>query len=138
MIEIKIPFKTPTINHLHGHNMRGGFYLKKEAKELKKEIKEIVDGYVIENIIILHGSKLKVTTEVHENWLTKKGTIKKKDIANREKFLIDSVFDALGLEDSFIYEHTMKKIQDTEEFAIVKIDAIEKEETNKCGSVTGS
>ena len=34
-MEIKIPFKTPSINHLHGHNKFGAFYLKPEAKKLK-------------------------------------------------------------------------------------------------------
>ena len=47
--------------------------------------------------------------------------MKKKDIANREKFLIDSVFNALGLDDCFIFEHAMRKAQSDEEKAIIII-----------------
>lgn len=124
-MKIKIPFKTPSINHLHGHNRFGAFYLKPEAKKLKEEIKKIVEKDILENIIILKmDSKFKVKVEVHENWLTKKGDVKRKDVANREKFLIDAVFDALGLDDKFIFEHSMKKIQSEKEFAIIKIEVL--------------
>lgn len=122
--EIKIPFKTPTINHLYWHrgNMK---IMTTEAKKLKEKIKEIVLKDISLFIPNLNAG-LKVEVEVHENWLTKEGAVKKKDISNREKFLIDSVFDALNIDDKYIFEHSMKKIQDEkEEFAIVKISQME-------------
>ena len=51
----------------------------------------------------------------------KRETIKKKDVANREKFLIDSIFRGLGLDDSFVFEHTMFKIQSEVEMSVVSI-----------------
>jgi len=54
--------------------------------------------------------------------VTKKDTIKKKDIANREKFLIDSVFESLGIDDSHIWEHRLLKHDDEKEYAVVKIE----------------
>ena len=66
--------------------------------------------------------QLKVTTLVYESWYTKKGDVKKKDLANREKFLIDSVFSALGIDDKFIFEHTMRKVQSDEEKVIIRIE----------------
>lgn len=138
MIEIKIPFKTPTVNHLY-FNWNGRMIKTKIAKDLDKAIKQLCEDYIVKNIIISGPeTKLKVSIEIHEDWFCKDGRVKKKDLANREKFMIDSIFKGFGLEDKFIFEHEMKKIQDTEEFAIVKIDAIEKEETNKCGNATGS
>jgi len=47
-----------------------------------------------------------------------------KDIANRKKFLIDSVFRGLGLDDSFIFEHTMFKVQSEEEKAAITITSL--------------
>ena len=97
--------------------------LTKEARELKEEIKQIVYKslpFVCSNL----NDGLRVEVEIHENWITKKGEIKKKDIANREKFLIDSVFAALGIDDKFIFEHSMKKVQDDQEFAIIKIEEV--------------
>ena len=70
------------------------------------------------------STPLKVVIEVHEDWYTKKQIVRRIDIANREKFLVDSVFNALGIDDKFIFEHTMRKIQDTEEFSIIEIEAI--------------
>lgn len=122
--EVKLPFKTPTINHLYGRHSRGFMFVKKEAKDLKEEIRKIIIKslpFVCSDL----NKGLKVRVEIHENWFSKKGTVLRKDVANREKFLIDSVFDALDIDDKFIFEHNFIKIQDTEnEFAIVKIEEI--------------
>ena len=94
--------------------------LTKEARQLKKEIKEIVNGIPMD----IQEQKLKVEVEIHEDWLTKKGEVKRKDISNREKFLIDAIFDALGIDDKFIFEHTMKKVQSNKEYAHIKIQEV--------------
>lgn len=128
MITITIPEKTPTINHLYGQR-KSGFgqtrFLKKEAIELRERI----FGYVQEAIKdfpmdMLEGHKLSVEVSIFENWLTKKSEIKKKDLLNREKFLIDSVFAALDIDDRFIYYYATKKIQSEEEKAVITIKAI--------------
>ena len=117
-MEIEIPFKTPTINHLYGqHGVHK--YLKPEARALRDEIEKIVfDCAQVPPL----NKKLSVTVQIHENWLTKKGDVKKKDVSNREKFLIDSIFDAIGVDDKMIYKHTMEKIQSNEEKAVIKIE----------------
>ncbi len=122
---ITIPKKTPSINHLHGH--RGyRWYLKPEGKELKEYISRCVaETYCEED---LREKKLSVSIDIYENWLTKKGLVARKDLKNREKFLIDSVFQALGLDDKFIYVHKMQKVQSETEKSIIKIDVIEDEE----------
>jgi len=122
-MKIKIPFKTPSINHLYGHNKFGAFYLKPEAKKLREEIKEIIVNQAFP-LFSQEEVPLKVTTEIYEDWFTKKGLVKTKDVSNREKFLVDSVFDAMGIDDKFIFEHTMKKIQSDKEFAIVTIEVL--------------
>lgn len=119
-MKIIIPFRTPTINHLYGRRMGGFMFMKQEAVDLKAEIKRIVYKslpFVCSNL----NAGLKVTVEIHENWMCKNGSVKRVDIANREKFLIDSVFDALGIDDKFIFEHTMKKIQSDEEKSVITI-----------------
>ena len=124
-MKITIPFKTPTINHLYGFR---GFhkFITKEAKEVKKKISEIVKKTMKEQYIWTGEitPKLIVIIEIYENWLTQKGEIARKDISNREKFLMDSIFEALEIDDKLIFEHTMKKIQSTEEKAIVTIGVI--------------
>jgi hypothetical protein len=113
-MKITIPFKTPTINHLYWH--RGNIkIMKKEARELQKKIKDLVPKMTIEE------KPLKVVTYICEDWYCKNGKIANKDVSNREKFLIDSVFKALGIDDRYIFEQTLKKVQDKEEKAIIEI-----------------
>jgi len=122
MIKIMIDKKTPSVNHLYGHNRLGHFYLKKEGKELRKYIfNKIKNDISKDKLKDFHDIKLSVTVEIYENWYTKKGAVKKKDVANREKFLIDSVFNALGLDDCFIFEHVMLKVQSEDEKAAITI-----------------
>lgn len=112
---ITINEKTPSVNHLY---MQRGFvrFLTKEAKELKERIKA---RCMPDNSLV--GVLLRVVVEIHENWYYENGNIKKKDVANLEKFLIDSIFEGLGLDDKYIFEITMKKVLDTEEKAIIEI-----------------
>ncbi len=120
---IKIPFKTPTVNHLYGRHSKGFMFVKQEAKDLKEEIRKIVlkdISLIIPNL----NDGLKIEVEIHENWYSKKGTVLRKDIANREKFLIDAVFDALGIDDKYIFEHKLIKVQDSEEYSLIKIGGI--------------
>jgi len=122
MIKIIIDRKTLSVNHLYGHNRLGHFYLKKEGKELREYIlKKIKNKISKDKLKHFQDIKLSVTVEIYEDWYTKKGAVKKKDVANREKFLIDSVFNALGLDDCFIFEHIMKKVQSEEEKAEITI-----------------
>lgn len=123
-ITIKIDKRTPSVNHLYGTNRQGIRYMSKEAKMLKHQIKEMTkeqakkQGYDLD---IWKYRLLRVHTKIHESWWTLKNTVKKKDIANREKFLIDSIMDGLGLEDSYVWEHILTKVDDDAEKAIVTI-----------------
>ncbi len=119
-MEIKIPFKTPTVNLMYA-TFRGNRVKSKEAKILSKEVGEIVINSPTE---IIKG-ELKVSIEVHSNWYNKDGTIKKRDIANLEKFITDSIFEHLDeMDDKQIFKLVMNKIQSDQEFAIIKIEAI--------------
>jgi hypothetical protein len=108
--------------------MHGRFrFMTKEAKKIKKDIAEIVSEVMKEQYIWTGNvtPKLQVQIAIYENWLTKKGDVKIKDLANREKFLIDSIFEALDIDDKFIFKHTMVKIQSEIEKAVVTIEVME-------------
>ena len=120
MMKIIIPFKTPTINHLYGQRGYRKF-LTKEAKELRKEITEIIKKEKEKGFFIVNTNNIELTVEIYENWHNKDGSVKRKDISNREKFLIDSIFNELGIDDKGIFKHTMIKKQADKEYAIVKI-----------------
>jgi Holliday junction resolvase RusA-like endonuclease len=119
-MKIIIPFRTPTINHMYWH--RGNIkIMTTEAKKIRADINEIVCKL---NSKKLQGKQLKVIIDIYEDWKTKKGELKKKDVLNREKFLNDSVFESLGIDDKFIFEQTFRKIQSNEEKSVIEIEAI--------------
>lgn len=122
IMKLKIPFKTPTINHLY-FNWNNRRILTKKAKELKIEIKEVVKKQLT-NEKFNENEKLKINIDIYEDWYCKNGSIKRKDISNREKFLVDSIFDAININDKQIFKHTMNKIQSDKEFSIVEINKI--------------
>lgn len=121
-MKILIPFRTPTINKLYWHrqNMK---IMTTTAKNIRKEIDKICSQLDSEK---LKNKKLKVTVDIYENWFTKdkKKSIKKVDVANREKFLIDSIFVSIGIDDKFIFEQTFRKVQSSYEKAIIIIEEL--------------
>jgi Holliday junction resolvase RusA-like endonuclease len=117
MIIITIPFKTPTVNHLY-FNWKNRRILTKEARILKEKIAKIVKDSNCDTTGLL---QVEVQVNIHENWYTKAGAVARKDVANREKFLIDSIFKALGIDDKYIFKHTMTKVQSDTEMAVIHI-----------------
>ena len=135
IINIEIPFKTPSINLMYvTWSPRGSARTmrikSKEAKAAAKEVEKIVKESSIEQI----DGELEVSITIYSNWYNKDGTIKKKDIANLEKFITDSIFASIeGMDDKQIFKITMNKIQSTEERSVIKIteynDEKEKQES---------
>lgn len=120
MLTITIPFKTPTINHMYGFRGYHKFFTK-EGKLLRKRIEDICLAAQPATAEYA-DKKLSIVVEIHENWFCKNGAIKKVDISNREKFLVDSVFNAIGLDDKQIFDHRMMKVQDDKEYSVIRIE----------------
>tara|TARA_Y100000034_G_C6648341_1_gene283666 strand:+ start:181 stop:567 length:387 start_codon:yes stop_codon:yes gene_type:complete len=123
-MELIIDKRCPTYNHLYWHrgNMK---IMKSDAKELRRYIIKCVDEQIEpETILGLIDKKLSITMEIHENWFTKKDLVKKLDLDNRCKFLIDSVCIGLRIDDKFVFGLKMKKVQSKEEKARVIIEVL--------------
>tara|TARA_Y100000034_G_C6605269_1_gene263433 strand:- start:14 stop:400 length:387 start_codon:yes stop_codon:yes gene_type:complete len=120
-MELIINKRCPTYNLLYWH--RGNIkIMKSDAKELRAYIIKCIHEQIApEEIINLTDKKLSIIMEIHENWFTKKDLVKKLDLDNRCKFLIDSVCIGLKIDDKFVFELKMKKVQSKEEKAIVII-----------------
>ena len=122
-MKFKIPFKTPSINQMYvtwspRGSCRSMRIKSKEAKALAIEVALIVQNTLYEPI----QGELEVIIDVYSNWYNKDGTIKKRDIANLEKFQTDAIFSNLeGMDDKQIFKITMNKHQSSEEYSIVEI-----------------
>ena len=113
-MKIIIKEKTPSINHLYGRHSKGFSFIKKEGKEMRQRIIETTKQQAIKQ-----GFKhsdwrdrlLDYKVTIHENWFTKSKPHKtlRKDIANREKYITDSIMQGLNLEDKNIWKHQMIK-----------------------------
>ena len=98
MIQIIIDKKTPSVNHLYGHNRFGHFYLKKEGRFLRGYIIEKVREYVKENtqkVEELRNSKLSLVVQICENWFTKKNAVKRR-MWEKMRESDDSCHDLIG------------------------------------------
>ena len=122
MLKITIPYKTPSVSHLYYH-IRNMKIISNEARKLRDNIYAIVDA--IPRPLEVLTVPLKVTIDIYENWYFKNGNIAKKDVINREKFLIDCIFHGLEIDDKFIFINIINKIHsDTEEKAEVMIEVL--------------
>lgn len=118
-MKIIIPFKTPTINQMYA-TWNGNRVKSKEARDLALKVIDLIKPLKLKK----PKNELKVTIEVYSNWYNKDKTIKHRDIANLEKFIIDSVFNALGIDDSLIFELILKKVDSNEEKSILYIEEL--------------
>jgi len=113
ILKFHLPVKTISVNHLYGH--RGNRkYIKKEGRDLRKVIISTILRDIKgkeEEVCSIRGKKLFVQIQVGDKWLLQDGvSVRRKDLSNIEKFLIDSVFEALDIDDKFIWRLYMEKI----------------------------
>jgi Holliday junction resolvase RusA-like endonuclease len=117
-MQITIPGLPPTTNHLF--LTRGRFrVLTPEARQYKEMVEKLVMDLQLEP----PEGRLQVAIRLHSSrWLLKDQIrIRKMDIQNREKAVIDSIFKALGVDDSNIWLISLEKVVDVEEKTEVTI-----------------
>lgn len=118
--------KLPSVNSLYWH--RGNQkIMKTPAKKLRERIVEAVRGDHYPDTL------LKARIVVGGSWYYKNGNIRKRDILNLQKFLIDSVFKSskLGADDKQIFECIFIKKEWPGDYFIVEIDELKKNKTDK-------
>ena len=59
---------------------------------------------------------VRVSIDIYsDSWMTKKQTVRRKDVASYEKLLTDSVFSGLGIDDSLIFSLSLNKFLGAEQ-----------------------
>lgn len=118
MLKLEYPYAVNmTVNKMYYSNpyKRGMKFLTQDAKALRAVIIADTQKQLKQLPAIHRGSKLRVSIVFVDKFLNNDLTIKKRDLDNRLKFLIDSVFIAIGLDDSQIWHITAHKRHDMEE-----------------------
>ena len=108
-IKLSYPFKTPSVNQIYGIS-RNRMYLRPLSRELKKSIIEHTKRQIGEREDYKKWWGCDVEVFVHEKWITKENKWFRKDVMNREKFVIDAAFEGLGIDDKMVRKFTIEKV----------------------------
>lgn len=116
---IHLPYKVDmSVNMQYRHTRQGKFLTKKALMLRAKIIKDVKKNF--NNLPV--DETLRVKIWLTENWICKNGEIRKADLDNRLKFLIDSVFKGIEMDDKYVFEIQAKKEQsEEEEFTVIEI-----------------
>ena len=116
--------KTPTVNSMYSTNRSGHRFMINAAKKRKDEVQEEIRKQIPKDFVHAEWCErmLTVTITIHEDWFTKAGTIRIKDIVNLEKFIDDAIFSVLKLDDSHIWKIIMEKHTDEEFMTFIDIE----------------
>jgi Holliday junction resolvase RusA-like endonuclease len=117
LVEFTIPGKCIGYNKHFKINYRTRqIYLTQAAHDWKRKVH-------VETPKIESGEDdlIQLEIEVYQNWFFKNGKIKKEDIHNMDKILIDSMCGKWGIDDSRVQLMSIQKIQSDEEFVRVRV-----------------
>jgi len=98
-------------------------YLSQEAKRFKDLVK-----ISLPNKKFPQDTKFYMHNEYHSDWYYGNGNIKKKDVQNLNRLLIDAVFKGKGIDDSWVFAVTDEKIQASKDKTVVSIYSIDSPE----------
>jgi len=126
-MEIELNYKINMSVNMMYRTTRFGRFLKKEALCLRARIIQDIKRLNL-NIEDFEDKRLSIGIIFTEDWYYKNGEIKKTDLDNRLKFIIDSIFKALELNDKLIFEIYAKKQQsELKESVQISITKIQEE-----------
>jgi len=105
-----IPGRPLSGNTLYKVARGGHIYLTPEAKRYKDEAKPFVlDAYTPKTY---RGGVLTLRLDVVDDWYYKNGEVRRIDADNLIKLVQDAVFQHLDLDDSLVFEASVRKVQD--------------------------
>lgn len=108
----KIPLLPPSMNKLYAINYRTkSVYMTSEARNFKSQMKLFITPFAINS-----SDKLSLKLDVNTNWYFNNGNLKKSDIQNLIKVVVDALSERLGFDDSQVWSFTANKVQASESF----------------------
>lgn len=116
-----IPLIPPSLNSLL--NVMWGLRrveLKPEVRLWKSKAKEYVPKFKVES-----QEKVNVHLAIHSpRWITKDGKIRKSDVTNREKAILDAICEKQGWDDSQVWDRRIRKVEDEEEKVVCFLEVV--------------
>ena len=118
IVSFTIPFLPVSCNSIYGISSKGRgvrVFLRSEARAFKEKAKMFMPPRTISQ-----GSFLGLEVNVHAEWFFKNGNVRKLDIQNLEKILIDAIAEKYDVMDQMVWHKSCKK-QDGNESVQVTI-----------------
>lgn len=112
--------KIPSVNSVYGRNPWGGLYTKAVGVKLKSTIAYMYNNVRMNPSVEL-GYHLDVYAPFYNASKDAKSIFKKRDTDNMLKVILDSVCDALHINDTQFFETSQRKIHSKNEKFIIKI-----------------
>ena len=81
-------------------------YLSKVAHDFKRDLKMATPHLDMKKV-----KYLLFNIDVMQDWFYKNGKLKRQDVQNMDKLIIDAVCDKLGVDDSIVIQSSIQKIQ---------------------------
>lgn len=134
MLNLKMTLdgKIASVNKIYMKGRNGGIYLAPEVKDYRIAVKPVVEKYYADSPNKYKGGLLVVKVDIHTNFLTKGGEVRRIDIDNFAKQIIDSIFPPLNIDDKMIFDLRLRKVQyDGNPKAIITIKEIPPTSNNK-------
>ncbi|MFA5133060.1 MAG: RusA family crossover junction endodeoxyribonuclease [Candidatus Paceibacterota bacterium] len=95
-------------------------YLTEECRTFKTKVKFLCPHVEIDEL-----DKMRITIMYNNDWHYKNGKIRRKDIQNLDKLLIDALAERLNCDDSQFFEVHLFKIQSDKTFTVINIEVME-------------
>ena len=122
-IRFKIPMLPTSMNKLYGVNYRlHSIYLTNEARYWKSKAKLFIPSFSINQ-----HSKVYINIDVMSDWYFKNGNIKKQDVQNFVKVVVDAISEKCGFDDSRVWSFSANKYQSTEQCVWVSMGVLSEE-----------
>lgn len=110
-MKFTIPVHPPSVNALYqvNHKFRT-VELKPEARFWKSNAKPHIPSRT--DFAPFQGKKLRLTLTVRMDWYYKNKNLKRLDVTNMEKVIVDTIAEKLGFDDLLVWEISTRKVQD--------------------------
>ncbi len=113
----KIPCLPVSMNKLYAINYRTKqVYMTPEARQFKTQAKLFISPF-----LVAKEDRLSLKLDVNTNWFFKNGSLKRSDIQNLIKVVVDMLSERLGFDDSQIWSFSANKIQSSENFCWLEL-----------------
>lgn len=108
-LKLRLDGKITSVNKVYSVG-RGRVFLNPEVKAYRAEMKPIVEAGYKDSGTKYQGGLLKVSAKIYTSYFTKGGEVRRVDVDNTAKQILDTIFPALKIDDSFVFELKLQKV----------------------------